>query len=310
MKVKKIFVSKYKIFDDVVHELRDHMADPKACYPHVLVKEILEESEQTVPKLLAILDEFFAQTLRDMSNETWREGVFVLLLLAKLREKRAFPYVVRFCSLPHKALEDFGFRVITKYTTELLASTFNGDWNALYSLVTNQHLYEFSRSWALLAHVTLYKYDMMSREHILKVFSDLFIELYDDFSSVPTVLVGCCDHIHATEFYEQIDNYFLNDMVDSRIVTQERIKKRFIISKKDALKKLRENTPHLSFIDDIEWFSEKLFGPFKYDYDYCKKDKYNVFGAGSRSCSSFKVGRNDPCLCGSGKKYKKCCLGN
>jgi uncharacterized protein YecA (UPF0149 family) len=21
-----------------------------------------------------------------------------------------------------------------------------------------------------------------------------------------------------------------------------------------------------------------------------------------------KVGRNDPCLCGSGKKYKKCCL--
>jgi uncharacterized protein YecA (UPF0149 family) len=24
---------------------------------------------------------------------------------------------------------------------------------------------------------------------------------------------------------------------------------------------------------------------------------------------SRKVGRNDPCPCGSGKKYKKCCLG-
>lgn len=24
---------------------------------------------------------------------------------------------------------------------------------------------------------------------------------------------------------------------------------------------------------------------------------------------SYKIGRNDPCLCGSGKKYKKCCLG-
>ncbi|HHX32016.1 MAG TPA: SEC-C domain-containing protein, partial [Bacteroidales bacterium] len=22
-----------------------------------------------------------------------------------------------------------------------------------------------------------------------------------------------------------------------------------------------------------------------------------------------KIGRNDPCPCGSGKKYKKCCLG-
>ena len=25
--------------------------------------------------------------------------------------------------------------------------------------------------------------------------------------------------------------------------------------------------------------------------------------------SAPKVGRNDPCPCGSGKKYKKCCLG-
>jgi uncharacterized protein YecA (UPF0149 family) len=23
-----------------------------------------------------------------------------------------------------------------------------------------------------------------------------------------------------------------------------------------------------------------------------------------------KIGRNDPCPCGSGKKYKKCCWGN
>jgi preprotein translocase subunit SecA len=23
-----------------------------------------------------------------------------------------------------------------------------------------------------------------------------------------------------------------------------------------------------------------------------------------------KLGRNDPCACGSGKKYKKCCLGS
>jgi len=308
--LNKVPEHKYKIFDDVVHELRDHMADPKACYPHVLVKEILEKSEQTVPKLLAILDEFFAQSLRDMSDETWREGIFVLLLLAKLREKRAFPYVVRLCSLPYKALEDFGSQVIIKYTTELLVSTFNGDCNALYSLVTNQHLYHFSRSWALLAYVTLYKHDMMSREHILKVFSDLFTELYDDFSLVPSMLVGCCDYVHATELSEQIDNYFLNDMVDPRIISQDKIKKSFVLSKKDALKKLREDTPDLFFVNDIEGFSKRLFERDQHDCDHDRQDQYNAFGTGSRSRSSFKVGRNDPCLCRSGKKYKKCCLGN
>lgn len=24
---------------------------------------------------------------------------------------------------------------------------------------------------------------------------------------------------------------------------------------------------------------------------------------------AYKIGRNDPCPCGSGKKYKKCCFG-
>lgn len=28
----------------------------------------------------------------------------------------------------------------------------------------------------------------------------------------------------------------------------------------------------------------------------------------NRSCMTHKIGRNDPCPCGSGKKYKKCCI--
>ena len=34
-------------------------------------------------------------------------------------------------------------------------------------------------------------------------------------------------------------------------------------------------------------------------------DSDNPFGLPIRSV---KVGRNDPCTCGSGKKYKKCCI--
>jgi len=30
---------------------------------------------------------------------------------------------------------------------------------------------------------------------------------------------------------------------------------------------------------------------------------------GTKSSSSWAVGRNDPCPCGSGQKYKKCCGG-
>lgn len=39
-------------------------------------------------------------------------------------------------------------------------------------------------------------------------------------------------------------------------------------------------------------------------------DKPFVYNAGEQTVvKEEKIGRNDPCPCGSGKKYKKCCLG-
>ncbi|WP_006745805.1 SEC-C metal-binding domain-containing protein [Thioalkalivibrio paradoxus] len=45
--------------------------------------------------------------------------------------------------------------------------------------------------------------------------------------------------------------------------------------------------------DDLGWQDEPL--PLAFDTPYVREHP--------------KVGRNDPCPCGSGRKYKKCCLG-
>jgi len=47
---------------------------------------------------------------------------------------------------------------------------------------------------------------------------------------------------------------------------------------------------------------------------FCREDGRWVYESGiiapkSAPVASVKVGRNDPCPCGSGKKYKKCCGG-
>ena len=39
------------------------------------------------------------------------------------------------------------------------------------------------------------------------------------------------------------------------------------------------------------------------------KSTLDSVGAKPVKLSSMKPGRNDPCRCGSGKKYKQCCLG-
>ena len=57
-------------------------------------------------------------------------------------------------------------------------------------------------------------------------------------------------------------------------------------------------------IPDIYKQMHKRHIKLKAIYAYCKKKHY----APKQELQLPKVGRNDPCPCGSGKKYKKCCL--
>lgn len=57
-------------------------------------------------------------------------------------------------------------------------------------------------------------------------------------------------------------------------------------------------------IPDIYRQMHKRHMKLKAIYAYCKKKHYSL----KQELQLPKVGRNDPCPCGSGKKYKKCCL--
>lgn len=70
----------------------------------------------------------------------------------------------------------------------------------------------------------------------------------------------------------------------------------------------KENTPckGLRALNDdghINGFDEELLGIFGEKV----KEFYNGLMEKHRIGKAKEIGRNDPCLCGSGKKYKKCC---
>lgn len=87
------------------------------------------------------------------------------------------------------------------------------------------------------------------------------------------------------------------------------------------LEKLEENTEVTIKIDFVRLFKKMV--EYKADHLYSLPQWENVFSA--EELSKFykeqkksttivhdgpKIGRNDPCPCGSGKKYKKCCGAN
>jgi uncharacterized protein YecA (UPF0149 family) len=63
-----------------------------------------------------------------------------------------------------------------------------------------------------------------------------------------------------------------------------------------------------AFEEQIPDLYEKLsvrHAKIKAIYRHCKSKHLSA----QQVVSTARVGRNDPCPCGSGKKFKKCCLG-
>jgi uncharacterized protein YchJ len=54
--------------------------------------------------------------------------------------------------------------------------------------------------------------------------------------------------------------------------------------------------------EDIPDFTSDFIDDFDEESDFSGWNSETVVRVGP------KIGRNDPCPCGSGKKYKKCCL--
>ncbi len=82
-----------------------------------------------------------------------------------------------------------------------------------------------------------------------------------------------------------------------------------VISTKDGLE-----TDSTGYVEFKAWFREQGKPDFIHENSFFRKENdhwYYVSGEVPKALpviSNKTVGRNDPCPCGSGKKYKKCCM--
>ncbi|MBW2596850.1 MAG: SEC-C domain-containing protein [Deltaproteobacteria bacterium] len=66
----------------------------------------------------------------------------------------------------------------------------------------------------------------------------------------------------------------------------------------------RKNIEYLHSINDSESVYDDLFSD---DNPFFDDDLFEF--ENNENTRKIKIGRNEPCPCGSGKKYKKCCMG-
>jgi hypothetical protein len=229
-----------------------------------------------------------------------------MFLLAQFRETRAYPLVVRFLSLPGDLLDSLGGDFVTQFSGRILASVCGGELAGIQSLIENEAVDEWVRGAALASLVTLVVVKQKSREEIVDYFGSLFRgKLVREWSHVWDALVGCTTDLYPAELLDDIRRAYEEELVDLGYMGFNYVEQDLAEGRDRILSKLADN-PHRRLVDD----TVAEMSSWAYFREDTPANSIPDSGAGAFTFkrAAPKVGRNEPCPCGSGKKFKKCCL--
>lgn len=206
---------------------------------------------------------------------------FHFYLLAEFREKKAYPIIIEILNkLDEEDLDYLLGDILTENMASILASTFNGDLILLYNIIENKEKDEFLRASVLDALAILYNKKIINKNNFIDYLNKLLGQYENNDDFIILEIIHIVSDLKIYELVPQIEKLFENQKIDERY-------------------------------ESIEDFKESLNNHFYYhqEYDYitdCISSMSWIYRYSFESTNT-KIGRNEPCPCGSGKKYKKCC---
>ena len=285
-------------------------------FPREAVEAAITRKEEITPELLRVLEEIADQDrARQLAAEhDYMAHLYAMFLLAQFREARAYPLVVKISMLPSDLLDLLFGDFITEHLGSVLASVCDGDMTGIQSIIEDPDADEWVRGAALASLETLVAAGMKTREEVLGYFAELFRgRLTDRNEIVWSDLVVFSTDLYATDLLADIERACEEGLVDPTVIDLEDVTSDFARGEDSALARLADN-PHRKLVHD----TVKEFGSW-----YCfnkEKDSERKRAKALAPADPIwadvpapyrrtapKIGRNDPCPCASGKKYKKCC---
>ena len=271
--------------------------------------------EALVGPLLDALDRGIADPI-GASKEDASSFSYALYLLAKWREPRAYPYVIRWLSLPEEEPFDIAGDIVTMDGARILAGVCDGNLEPIKVLIGNRQADQYGRSAGVTALALLAAWAEVPRSRVVDCFLWLVREgLEREASAVWDSLAADCADIEALELFSELRRAYDDGLIDPQCVGRSKLDAVEAMARGEMVRRTRERHPP---IDDVAvataWWDRRsrntdddddLPLDDNDDWEDERAGEYTEIAEPYRAPA--KVGRNDPCPCGSGKKYKKCC---
>ncbi len=242
----------------------------------------------------------------EASTEDGNLFSYALYLLAKWREPRAFPYVVRWLSLPEELPFEIGGDIVTQDGARILAAVCDGDVAPIQALILNRDADEYGRAGGVTALALLAAWAEVPLQPIVEYFQWLACKgLEREPGAVWDSLAADSADIEAVAVFPELRRAYDEGLIDPQFMAPEELDDAESAPRGRMLEALRTRQPPIEDVTAAtSWWSAFSGRDDEQAYeDAALVERQEPYRAPP------KVGRNEPCPCGSGKKHKKCCGG-
>jgi hypothetical protein len=285
-----------------IEEILKELEYGRGYFPYEEVQEAIRRKDEIIPELIKIL-EYTEKNIHKIENDPdYVAHMFAMFLLAQFREKRAYPLVVKIFSHPGETSEKIAGDFVTEHLARVLASLSNGDTTLIKQLIENRKAYEYVRAAALQALLILVINGQMSREELIDYFKSLVREKLERKPSIIWIdLALFSSYLCAEELYEDIKLACQKGLIENSFFSMEDFDEYLAKGWEKSLEELKSEQDYRFIEDTVECM--RGYGCFEPE----RETDFNTLYLPEPHPERRKIGRNEPCPCGSGKKYKKCC---
>jgi uncharacterized protein len=303
--------------DDLIREF----GAANRTLPRAAMQWALDHWMEASPRLVAVLSQCADADEAERTEATANAVFLIAHLCGERAEAAAF---VPLCRLLHDAeAAEFVFGdAITETLRHILIRTFNGDVAPLQGLVEDARADEFIRDGALLSMAYLTALGRIPREDMHAYLRHLVTGLRPQAESpVWSAWVNSVAGLGITDLVPDVRNLFARGFIDPMSMGYDNFEADLKSTLDDpaglAGFALHQLEPFVSAIDALDmWYAvweqgardEEEYDEEEYAERQAALARLQWPSGGDRNPLRH-VGRNDPCPCGSGKKFKKCCLG-
>ena len=291
-----------------IPEILAQLEWPGGRFPSEAVDAAVALRAEITPELLRVLDETIEQAEEVGENGNYMGHMFAMCLLAQFRETRAYPVILRVVSLPGKAVDLLLGDFITEGLGSVLASVCGGNLAGIKSLIENDEADEWVRGAAIHSLVILVAAGQMDRAGIVNYFASLFRgRLIREYSPVWDALVGEAADLCPLELTHEIEKAYRDGLVDPSFISLREVQDFAALGEEGAIAALAKD-PNCQLVTDtareLSWMACFEARPAAVTPPAVTRSIREP--APPVIAIPPKTGRNDPCPCGSGKKFKKC----